>query len=108
VTCEEELAGLCLLWPRAALRYEGGKPLIFLPEFQVKSGGQVSTMDLLLCPHQHSGYVTRLFFRQQLGRGANWSVHAVCGEQWWAPSWKDVQPNQSWPSMLANHLKAVE
>ena len=96
------------IWPRAELRSEGGHTAVYLPAFAFLSGGQTITMDLLLYPRAHSGYVTRLFFRQALARGANWRSHFVCGETWWAPSWNNVQPNQSWVSMLANHLKAVE
>jgi hypothetical protein len=105
---DQEFETLCQLWPAATLRHEAGQPLVLLPKFQFVSGGAPVTTDLLLYPHQHSGYVTRLFFRQQLARGANWAAHVICGEQWWAPSWKDVHPSQPWLSMLANHLKAVE
>lgn len=96
------------VWPNAQLRSEGGKPAIYLPAFAFVSGGKPVTMDLLLHPHAHGGYVTRLFFRQALTRGPNWGSHFVCGETWWAPSWNNVQPNQPWVSMLANHLRAVE
>lgn len=104
----EEFEKIQQIWPGAQLRSEGGHAAVYLPVFAFPSGGQTVTMDLLLYPHAHSGYVTRLFFRQALARGPNWRSHFVCGETWWAPSWNNVQPNQSWVSMLANHLKAVE
>lgn len=104
----EQFESLQRAWPAAELRSEGGHDAVYLPGFVFSSGGQSVTMDLLLFPHPHSGYVTRLFFRSALGRGANWQPHFVCGETWWTPSWNDVQPNQSWASMLANHLRAVE
>ena len=95
--------------PAAELRSDGGNFAIYLPGFSFESGGKSMTMDLLLYPHLHGGsYVTRLFFREALTRGPNWNSHFICGETWWAPSWKDVHPNQSWASMLANHLRAVE
>jgi hypothetical protein len=96
------------LWPGAEIRSDGGHQAVYLPGFSFSSGGEQVTMDLLLYPHPHSGYVTRLFFRRALGRGANWQSHFVCGETWWAPSWSNVQPSQSWVGMLANHLRAVE
>ena len=104
----EEFEQIRQIWPGAQLRGEGGHAAVYLPGFAFSSGGQAVTMDLLLYPHAHSGYVTRLFSRQALARGPNWRSHFVCGETWWAPSWNNVQPNQSWVSILANHLKAVE
>ncbi len=95
-------------WPDATLRSEGGSAAVYLPNFIFETGGKSVTMDLLLYPHSHGGsYATRLFFRERLERGPNWNPHVVCGETWYAPSWKDVHPNQSWTSMLANHLTAV-
>jgi hypothetical protein len=105
---EDEFEKIRDAWPGAQLRSDGGKPAVYLPAFEFSSGGQAVSMDLLLYPHSHGGYVTRLFFRRALGRGPNWGTHFVCGETWWAPSWNHVQPNQPWVSMLANHLKAVE
>ena len=105
---DDEFDNIRQVWPGAQLRSEGGKPAVYLPAFGFSSGGQAVSMDLLLYPHSHGGYVTRLFFRRALARGPNWGSHFVCGETWWAPSWNHVQPNQSWVSMLANHLKAVE
>lgn len=96
-------------WPTSELRSEGGNQAAYLPQFHFHSGGQPVTMDLLLYPHLHGGsYVTRLFFKEPLSRGPNWASHYICGETWWAPSWNGVHPNQSWISMLANHLRAVE
>lgn len=103
----EEFENITKYWPSAQLRSEGGNPVVYLPGFHFESGGASVTMDLLLYPHSHGGYVTRLFFRKSLTQGPNWGTHVVCGETWWAPSWKDVHANQSWTSMLANHLKAV-
>ncbi len=94
-------------WPDAQLRGEGGSPAVFLPNFRFESAGATVTMDLLLYPQKHGGYVTRLFFRKQLSRAPNWTTHFVCGETWWTPSWNNVQPDQPWTSILANHLKAV-
>lgn len=105
----EEIEKVRQIWPTAELQREGGNSAVYLPGFHFHSAGQPVTMDLLLYPHTHGGgYVTRLFFKEQLSRGANWASHFVCGGTWWAPSWKDVHPAQPWISMLANHLRAVE
>jgi hypothetical protein len=107
VNSAEEFEKIRQIWVGAQLRTEGGNPAVFFPAFRFESGGASATMDLLLYPQSHGSYVTRLFFRQRLSRGPNWNPHFLCGETWWAPSWNNVHPNQSWLSMLANHLKAV-
>lgn len=101
----ERLKAIC---GAAALYNEGGSPVVLLPAFSFVAAGRDTKMDLLLHPSQHSGYVTRLFFQQQIkGRGANWTQHRVLERSWWAPSWKDVAPTLSWPAMLCAHLRAV-
>lgn len=108
MTPTEEFEKIRQIWADAQLRSEGGLPAVYLPNFKFKSSGQSMTMDLLLYPHSHAGYVTRLFFRLSLPRGPNWGTHFVCGETWWAPSWQNVGAHQPWTGILANHLKAVE
>ena len=103
----EEFEKIQEAWPTAVLRSESGLPAVFLPTFSFRTGGTSTTMDLLLFPQQHQGYITRLFFRNQLSRGQNWRSYFVCGETWWAPSWQNVRADQPWTGMLANHLKAV-
>ena len=102
------LAGLRLLSPDCHLLHEGGNPVVLLPGFPFRAGDRDMKMDLLLHPSAHSGYVTRLFFAEQVqGKGANWNRHRVVDREWWAPSWKDVPPTLPWTSMLAEHLRAV-
>lgn len=96
--------------PQAALHSEGGKPIVLLPDTKFQAGGKMQQMALLLVPFSHSGYITRLFFENPLrgcGVSQNWTEHTVIGRRWWAPSWKDVSPNQPWESMLTAHLRAV-
>jgi hypothetical protein len=103
-----EFAKLKNLHPDAVLLQAGGMPVAFLPKFSFVANGRGETMDLLLHPSLHLGYVTRLFFERQIaGRGANWKEHHLIGLNWWAPSWKDVQPDQPWTAMLCEHLRAV-
>lgn len=104
-----ELASLKSLHPAAVLHQEGGQPVVLLPQFSFVAAGKNETMDLLLHPSAHSGYVTRLFFERRIeGRGANWKQLRLLERMWWAPSWNHVTPDQPWTSMLFNHLKAVE
>lgn len=105
---DSEYQQLKKVHPSAVLLKEGGVPVVLLPEFLLSTRGKSLTMDLLLHPSSHSGYVTRLFFQQKIdGVGDNWTTHRVIERQWWAPSWKDVIPAQPWTSMLCAHLWAV-
>lgn len=92
----------------AVLLHEGGKPVVLLPAFSFVAAGRTETMDLLLVPFKHSGYITRLFFERKVeGSGNNWSAHRVVDRNWWAPSWNNVPASIPWPSMLCAHLRAV-
>ena len=104
----EEFARLKAMHEIAVLLKEGGKPVALLPAFTFTAAGRTETMDLLLLPFQHSGYVTRLFFERKIDcRGSNWSLHRVVDRNWWVPSWNDVPVTLPWPAMLCAHLRAV-
>lgn len=104
----EEFAGLKGMHSAAVLLKEGGQPVPLLPGFQFTAAGRAHTMDLLLVPFAHSGYVTRLFFERQIeGRGSNWKSHRLVERNWWAPSWNHVPPTLRWTQMLLAHLRAV-
>jgi len=103
-----EFARIKSLHPGAVLHQEGGKPLVLLPQFTFVADGKNETMDLLLHPSPHSGYVTRLFFERQIAaRGKNWGQHRLLERMWWTLSYEKVQPDQPWTSMLINHLASV-
>ena len=104
----QEIEKLSELHKGTILLKEGDKPVVLLPEFGFISGGRELTMDLLLVPFEHSGYVTRLFFERRIeGRGNNWKQHRVVDRNWWAPSWNNVPAGSSWTAMLCDHLRAV-
>lgn len=104
----EEFARLKTMHDLAVLLKEGSKPVALLPAFTFTAGGRAETMDLLLVPFTHSGYVTRLFFERKIdGRGSNWGSHRVVDRNWWAPSWNHVPSTLPWPAMLCAHLGAV-
>lgn len=108
IDVEAEYQRLKTLRETAVLLKEGGSALVLLPKFSFRSASAELVMDLLLVPFQHSGYITRLFFEQQVaGKGQNWTQHRIVERQWWAPSWKDVKPTLPWPAMLCAHLRAV-
>ncbi len=105
----EEYSRLKAMHGISLLLKEGGKPVVLLPAFKFTAVGRAETMDLLLVPFKHSGYVTRLFFEREIvGRGKNWSRHLVVDRNWWAPSWNNVPETLSWSAMLCAHLRAVE
>ena len=106
----DKFAAMQALHPEASLHSEGGVPVVLLPNFKFRAGGQSVQMTLLLHPSAHSGYVTRLFFERSLvgcGASNNWTEHTVLSRKWWAPSWQDVVHTQLWVSMLGAHLRAV-
>ena len=92
----------------AVLLSEGSKSVALLPAFSFATAGGTETMDLLLVPFKHSGYITRLFFERKIdGSGSNWNVHRVVDRNWWAPSWNHVPATLPWFAMLCAHLRAV-
>ena len=103
-----EFARLKAMHEATALLQEGGRPVALLPGFTFSAAGRAETMDLLLVPFEHSGYITRLFFERRIeGRGDNWNPHRVVDRNWWAPSWNHVPTALPCPSMLCAHLRAV-
>lgn len=104
----KEFLDLKSLHESAVLLTEGGNPVVLLPNFPLKVNDRDMRMDLLLHPGFHSGYVTRLFFKEKVdGKGQNWTPHQVIGRAWWAPSWKEVRAEQPWPAMLCAHLRVL-
>jgi hypothetical protein len=80
---------------------------VLLSKLTFKVDGQSITMDALLCPQNHEGYVTRLFLERQIpGKGNNWKDYPFLGRTWYACSWKDVIPEQSLIQILLGHLDA--
>ena len=105
---DEKFKQIKIFYNSARLMHEGGNPVVLLPQFTFQSAGRSIQMDLLLYPAAHSGYSTRLFFEREVeGQGANWEQHYVIDRQWWACSWRDVEANIDWTSMLCAHLRAV-
>jgi hypothetical protein len=109
----KEFANLRAIHPAAVLlkeggQKEGGQPVALLPAFGFTAGDEAYTMDLLLVPFAHSGYITRLFFERKIeGRAGNWNQHRVVERNWWAPSWNHVPASMPWNKMLSAHLRAV-
>jgi hypothetical protein len=96
-------------WPDAEYWEESGLPYAYIPSMSFSSGGNSLTMKVLICPAQRDGYASRLFFEKQVpGRGANWKVFQIRGQQWWACSWGNVAASMPWLVILANHLRPLQ
>ena len=104
---DEQFEGIKVIFPDSYLSADGDKAVVIIPAATFPSGGLDHTMRLLLYPHHHSGYLTRLFFENPLGVGNNWSAYFVCDETWNAPSYQGVTADQPWTSILAQHLRAM-
>lgn len=83
---------------------------IFIPNFNLPSGVAPSPIDVLLCPMEHAGYKSRLYFAQQVAgsrEGRNWNGTAhVLGRSWHAFSW-ETPDGLSPLQMLATHVRAL-
>jgi hypothetical protein len=109
------VATLHSVCPDAKLLFENGKPLIFLPRLKIRVGSTIKTIDALLCPSEHSGYMTRLFLAEPIsecqsikGQPANWSVHQLLSKMWHTWSWQNVPADLPILQILIAHVKAFE
>lgn len=102
-----EFATLNQLHPIARRLPEGGLTAVLLPAFKFQGDGVEQEMDLLLFPHTHAGYQTRLFFQRTLTTGRNWGPHRVCNQNWFAPSRQGIRADQPWIAILNAHLRSV-
>jgi len=94
--------------PAARILSEGGITYISLPDLRFQSGNQTIAREALLCPQQHGGYMTRLFFHQPVpGKGNNWTLHQILGRTWHTWSWNNVEASLPVADILANHLRAL-
>lgn len=103
---EDALQELRRVCPGAQEMTEGGITYFFLPS--LKHPCAQGTLDVLLCPQQHSGYTTRLFLSAAIpGKGSNWSAHTILSRTWHTWSWNNVPANQRPAEILAQHLRAL-
>lgn len=103
-----EFARIQALYPDAELLEAGGQHYVHLPALAIATPQGVVTRDALLCPHEHSGYRTRLFLTEAVPSNVNnWTQHVLFTRPWVSWSWQHVQSNQPWTTILANHLAAL-
>lgn len=102
----DEMDDLKRLCPGAQEMIEGGIEYVSLPS--LKHPCAPGTLDALLCPQQHSGYLTRLFLSAPIpAKAINWSTHTILSRTWHTWSWNHIPANQRLAEILAQHLRVL-
>lgn len=102
---EEQFDLIRAIYPDAAALKDGENTFVHLPGLIIVTRDGQVTRDALLCAYGHSGYKTRLFVNAIVpGHLANWTQHILFTQPWFTPSWNNIEANQPWTSILANHL----
>lgn len=104
---EEELDRIQAIYPDAVALFEGSQTFAHIPTLVIATKSGPVERAALLCPHEHSGYKTRLFLDSVVpGPLANWTEHTLFTRKWYTWSWNNILADQPWTSILANHLAA--
>lgn len=107
---EEQLKELkALLGPEVRAFEEGGYVFVYIPGLKMPPGCTPEIADTLLCPQLHSGYTSRLFFKEciQTPKPVNWNGQVfVLGQQWHAFSYNNVK-DMPLLDMVMNHLRGM-
>jgi len=88
---------------------EGGYVYLYIPGLKMPPGCTPEITDALLCPQPHSGYTSRLFFKEiiQTPKPVNWNgQYLIVGEQWHAFSYNNVK-DMPLLNMVMNHLRGM-
>jgi len=88
---------------------ESGYVYLYIPGLKMPPGCTPEITDALLCPQLHSGYPSRLFFKEriQTPKPVNWNGQVfVIGHQWYAFSYNNVA-NMPLLNMVMNHLRGM-
>ena len=107
---EEQLEELkAVMGPGVRELEESGYVYVYIPGLKMPPGCIPEQTDALLCPQPHSGYTSRLFFKDyiQTPKPVNWNGQVfVLGYQWHAFSYNNVQ-NMPLLNMVMNHLRGM-
>jgi hypothetical protein len=100
-------------FPGAIVMTEGGVDFIYIPALNISTNKQATptVVEALLCPREHSGYMTRLFLSQAFpgaGLSNNWTQHRILEKQWNTWSWQNVPQTDTPLQILAAHLRALQ
>ena len=107
---EEQVEELkAILGPGVRELEESGYVYLYIPGLKMPPGCAPERTDALLCPDLHSGYPSRLFFKEriQTPKPVNWNGQVfVLGEQWHAFSYNDVK-DMPLLGMVMSHLRGM-
>ncbi|ABI69540.1 hypothetical protein [Syntrophomonas wolfei] len=88
---------------------EAGYCFIYIPGLNMPPGCAPEKTDALLCPMPHSGYTSRLFFKDRIQtvKQVNWNGEVfVLGHKWYAFSYQNIE-NMPMLDMVINHLRGL-
>ncbi len=88
---------------------EAGDVFLYIPGLKMPPGCTPEKSDALLCPQQHSGYSSRLFFKERIQspKAVNWNGQVFAlGYQWYAFSYNNVPVMRPF-DMVINHLRGM-
>ncbi|MDD2300487.1 MAG: hypothetical protein PHU69_12730 [Fermentimonas sp.] len=106
---EEQFQALKETCTNAQVFEESGYTYIYIPDQKMPPGCKPPVSDVILCPQEHSGYTSRLFFKDiiQTPKQLNWNGQAfILGQQWHAFSFNNVA-NMPLLNMVINHLRGL-
>lgn len=103
-----ELEALRAICGSATLLSDAGRQYISLPALKITVGGEIKTLDGLLCPQAADSYTTRLYLSQAIPeRRSNWTAINILGRTWHTWSWNNVPANIPLVQMLLAHVGAL-
>lgn len=107
----EQIAGLRKYCNRLSSFEEVAKTFFRLDGLRLPLGCAPPICDGLLCPAQHAGYPSRLFFSEKITSPytKNWNAtnERIGESNWFAFSWKVDLPNGTLEQLLIAHLNGL-
>ncbi len=106
----DEIAALKLICPEVQQAEEAGVTFFLLPHLKLPVGCEPAELDALLCPTNHSGYNSRLFFAEvvKTPNQRNWNgTLRVLERNWHAFSWQFEPSGLNLVQILQVHLDGL-
>jgi hypothetical protein len=93
--------------------HEGGIDYLYISELKMPPGCTPSHTNILFCPVPHSGYQSRLFFKDQIRHPSqvpgrpNWQpTQLILGQSWHNFSYQGITLSR-FSNMVINHLRGL-
>jgi hypothetical protein len=107
---QDEALELVSLYPNTSRSEEGGLTYFLIPDVALPPGCAPSSCDALLCPLQRDGYISRLFFSEQIQspQPRNWNANGIriLERNWHAFSWQ-TRAGLRLAQMVQTHLSGL-